>query len=70
LNLTCETIVFYLVGCYLNTFRDAGNCWGQALVEYFRMGSRDQKGWEPLCTFIGYYVIVFSLTLMFTNVHY
>jgi len=40
--------VSYLVGCYSNIFRVVGNVWGQALMEYFRMGSRDQKGWEPL----------------------
>jgi len=49
LNLTCEMIVlFYQVGCYLNTFTVAGIGWGQALMHYFRKGSRDQKGWETL----------------------
>jgi len=40
--------VFYLVGCYLNIFRVAVNGWGQAPLSYFRMGLRDEKGWEPL----------------------
>ena len=47
-NLICEMMVFfYLVSCYFNTFRVAGDVWGQTLV-FFQMGSRDQKGWEPL----------------------
>jgi len=40
--------VFYLVGCYLNPFRAAVDGWGRGLMSYFRMGSRDEKGWEPL----------------------
>ena len=32
-NLACEMIVLsHLVGCYLNTFRVAGNGWGQGLM--------------------------------------
>jgi len=49
---------FHLVGCYLNTLMlqlMAGAerlChffeWGRELMSYFQMGSRDEKGWEPL----------------------
>jgi len=49
---------FHLVGCYLNTLMFqlmAGaerlcHCfeWGRELMSYFQMGSRDEKGWEPL----------------------
>jgi len=49
---------FHLVRCYLNTSMlqlMAGAeqlChifeWGRELTSYFQMGSRDEKGWEPL----------------------
>jgi len=49
---------FHLVGCYLNTLmlqlmaRAERLChffeWGRELMSYFQMGSRDEKGLEPL----------------------
>jgi len=38
-NVTCKMMFFYLVCCYLNSFRVAVNGWGRALMSYFRMGS-------------------------------
>jgi len=49
---------FHLVGCYLNTLLlqlmawTERLCrifeWGRELMSCFQMGSRDEKGWEPL----------------------
>jgi len=32
----------------LNPLRAAVNGWGRGLMSYFGMGSRHEKGWEPL----------------------
>jgi len=57
-RLPCKMMCFHLVGCYLNTLMlqlMAGAerlCrifeWGRELISCFQIGSRDEKGWEPL----------------------